>query len=152
MDNDFGKRRKVGRWQVKSFGTGQIPSGTGADAHTGGGRNHFCHIRRGVWCDDTDKTKIEVLKDGTFSETDVKAIGSYLSFAMEEQGTFRVTAQEKHSAVIWYAAGAGVVLLVVLLLLIKAARKRKKNKKSKMQEQEQSSGQSPEQNAEQGSK
>lgn len=105
-----------------------------------------------VWCDDTDKTKIEVLKDGTFSETDVKAIGSYLSFAMEEQGTFRVTAQEKHSAVIWYAAGAGVVLLVVLLLLIKAARKRKKNKKSKMQEQEQSSGQSPEQNAEQGSK
>ncbi len=101
-----------------------------------------------VWCDDTDKTKIEVLKDGTFSETDVKAIGSYLSFAMEEQGTFRVTAQEKHSAVIWYAAGTGVVLLVALILLIKAARKRKKNKKSKMQEQEQNSGQSPEQNAE----
>ena len=101
-----------------------------------------------VWCDDTDKTKIEVLKDGTFNKTDAEAIGSYLSFAMDEQGTFRVVAQEKHSAVIWYAAGAGVVLLVVLILVIKAAHKRKKNKKSRMQEPEQSSEQDSKQDSE----
>ncbi len=101
-----------------------------------------------VWCDDTDKTKIEVLKDGTFSKTDAEAIGSYLAFSMEEQGTFRVVVQEKHSAVIWYAAGAGVVLLVVLVLFIKAAHKRKNKKKSKMQEQEQSLGQDSKQDSE----
>lgn len=102
-----------------------------------------------VWCDDTDKTKIEVLKDGTFHKTDAEAIGSYLSFAMDEQGTFRVVAQEKHSAVIWYAAGGGVVLLVVLVLFIKAVRKRR-SKKGK-QKPEKDFGQGAEHNVEQGS-
>ena len=106
-----------------------------------------------VLCDDTDKTQIEVLKDGVFCKTDAEAIGSYLSFSMEKQGTFRMIMREKHGSVVWYAAGAGIVLLGLLLLFIKAARKRrsKQGKQKPEQNSQQDFGQGADKNVEQGS-
>lgn len=81
-----------------------------------------------VLCEDTEKTAVEVERDGSFVQVPTEVVGSYLEFSLEGR-TFRLAQDAGGSQwkVLAAAAAAGAVLLAVLFI----RKKRKKNKKKK---------------------
>lgn len=82
-----------------------------------------------VFCEDTEKTLVEISRDGAYTQVLTETVGSYLEFSMEGR-TFRLTQTTDGNKlkIAAAAAAAGAVLLLVLLI---GKRKKNKNKKAK---------------------
>jgi len=80
--------------------------------------------------DSADSMKVEVMNgSGQYTEAASEVMGSYLEFAMEQPGTFRMKEEPGNGNVVIIAAvcGGAVVLLLLVLVIKKFFGKRKKN-------------------------
>ncbi|MCM1100046.1 MAG: hypothetical protein NC079_04715 [Clostridium sp.] len=81
-----------------------------------------------ILCEDGDAPTVEVERDGVFAPVDTQVMGSYLIFAMERPGIYRVTVSENHDMMILVIAVAvlAVAALLVAGRLIWMRRKRRR--------------------------
>lgn len=77
-----------------------------------------------VLCEEAERAVVEVEHNGVYEPVDVRVMGSYVVFSMEEPGAFRVTIQSNHGII--YVVAAAVVVLVLGLAILLIARIRKK--------------------------
>lgn len=82
-----------------------------------------------VFCEDTEKTLVEICQDGVYTQALTETVGSYLEFTLEGR-VFRLTQASDGNKlrIVAAAAAAGVALLLVLL--VRNKNKRKKAKKT----------------------
>ncbi len=84
------------------------------------------HVRV-LWENAPEDTMVEVWEDGNYRQVPVEVMGSYLAFAMERPGTFRlITAEEEDSKILLMAGAAGAVVIILLLLSKAIGRHRQK--------------------------
>ena len=80
-------------------------------------------------CEDAENTAVEILNGGGYRQAESTVLGSYVEFAMELPGTFRLVEKEddgKGKMLIAAGVLAGAVLLLILAkVLTKAVKKRK---------------------------
>jgi flagellar biosynthesis/type III secretory pathway M-ring protein FliF/YscJ len=57
-------------------------------------------------------------------------MGSYLEFAMEQPGTFRLTTAEGEDGIIIIVVGAGICAAILAIILIRKIRKSRKRRKT----------------------
>ncbi len=79
-----------------------------------------------ILCEDADNIRVEVERDGAFTEADTETIGGYVIFAMEEPGVFRVTKQENRAMLtVILAAAAALVSAAVLIRTGRSVKRRR---------------------------
>ncbi len=89
-------------------------------------------VRVRVLCEDAENTVIEVLSGGKYQVVASESRGSYLLFAMDELGTFRILRADKESVDWKILFAGGVLLLFLLLVLIRKSKKKKKTSGNKI--------------------
>ncbi len=91
---------------------------------------------RVLWEDSAENTIVEILTEGSYRQVPVKVIGSYLEFAMDEPGIFRVTTVEEDNSNIILMICCGVLGAALLLLLLNIIGKHRKKKMVREQSEE----------------
>lgn len=81
-------------------------------------------------CEDTVHTRVEVADEsGAYRETESRVMGSYLEFALEQPGSFRLIQEQSNDKPVIVAGICGAVGLLLLILLIGRLVKKHKGKK-----------------------
>ena len=106
-----------------------VLTGNGTTAGGSGGQD-FVTVR--VFCEEPEKAKVELYREGTYIQTPVEVVGSYVEFDMEHSGIFRLTEEQDTGKLKTAAIGAAAVLAVLLLIVIakKIGSRRSENKKT----------------------
>ena len=83
-----------------------------------------------AFCEDAESAAVEILTESGYQPTSGSAMGSYLEFAMEQPGTFRLTAAEGEDGIIIIVVGAGICAAILAIILIRKIRKSRKRRKT----------------------
>ncbi len=108
---------------------GGVLTGNGTTAGGSDGQG-FVTVR--VLCEEPEKAKVELYREGTYIQTPAEVVGSYVEFDMEQPGIFRLTEEQDTGKLKTAAIGAAAVLAVLLLIVIakKIGSRRSENKKT----------------------
>ena len=83
-----------------------------------------------AFCEDAESAAVEILTESGYQPTSGSAMGSYLEFAMEQPGTFRLTTAEGEDGIIIIVVGAGICAAILAIILIRKIRKSRKRRKT----------------------
>ena len=108
---------------------GGVLTGNGTTAGGSDGQD-FVTVR--VLCEEPEKAKVELYREGTYIQTPAEVVGSYVEFDMEQPGIFRLTEEQDTGKLKTAAIGAAAVLAVLLLIVIakKIGSRRSENRKT----------------------
>lgn len=77
-------------------------------------------------CEDPENTTVELYENGSYRQVPAEVMGSYVEFAMENPGTFRLTETAGGSTWILSAAAGAAVLALITVLAVKGIGKRRR--------------------------
>lgn len=81
-------------------------------------------------CGNPESVVVELYENGSYRQIPGEVMGSYVEFAMEAPGTFRLTEKEDGSSLIWIGCAAAAAVILAAVLIIKGIGKRRRRKKA----------------------